>query len=130
MATARAHVAGVKLPQPRSAEAVELSRLVDERLALDARIDAIEEAQRTAWETLRRLSAELAELERRAAGGDKVTDSERTKLEQKLAAARARAQEPWAERRGGLELAARDADPCDWAVRRREPRRAVVARSS
>lgn len=39
-----------------------------------------------------------------------MTDSERTKLEQKLAAARARAQEPWPERRAGAEEAGRDAD--------------------
>ena len=100
----------MRFPAPRSDEAVELSRLIDERLALDARIDSIDEAERTAWQNVHRRSAELAELERSAAGGGKVSDSERTKLEQELAEARARAQEPWAERRAGVENAARDAD--------------------
>jgi hypothetical protein len=100
----------VRFEDPRGAESAELSRLIDERLALDDRLDAIGEQQRSAAQNVQRLSDSLAELERRAAGGDKVTDSERTKLEHELAAARAKAHEPWAERAAGVQSAARDGD--------------------
>jgi chromosome segregation ATPase len=80
------------------------------RGALDERVSAIEREARQATEEVARLSTELAELERRAAAGEQVSSRSRTEAEAKLAKARARHGEPWAERRAGVEAAIRDAD--------------------
>jgi hypothetical protein len=96
--------------QPRGGEAVELARLVDERIALQAKLDALDGEQRAASEAVTELSSALTQLERAAAGGESVSQAQRSQLEQELAAGRAKQAEPWAERRAGLEAALRDAE--------------------
>jgi phage shock protein A len=87
-----------------------LAALTETRRGLDQRLDAIDAEQRQANEAVVRLSAELADLERRAAGGERISDKARTEAESALAKARVRHAEPWAERRAGVHAAARDAD--------------------
>ena len=101
-------VARLKLGPPRSPLSEELAALVGQRDALRDRVDATDREQREANEDVARLSESLADLERRAAGGEKVSAKTRTEAEQALTSARLRQGEPWAERRGGGERAVRD----------------------
>jgi hypothetical protein len=93
-----------------STAATELAALAAARAELDERADAIDREQRQASENVARLSAALADLKRRAAAGEQVSDEERTKAERELTQARITAGAPWAERRDGVRAAIRDAD--------------------
>jgi chromosome segregation ATPase len=102
-------------PQPeldaaRGEAAKGLAALVAARHELDERLDVIDAEQRQATQDVERLSAELADLERRAAIGEKVSANTRTEAEQALASARLRNGEPWAERRAGVHAGIRDAE--------------------
>jgi chromosome segregation ATPase len=99
-----------ELDAPRGEAAQGLSALVARRHELDKRLDAIDAEQREASENVVRLSTELADLERRAATGERVGVKARTDAEQALTKARLRHGEPWAERRAGVHAAIRDAD--------------------
>jgi chromosome segregation ATPase len=93
-----------------SSAATELAVLAATRAELDERADALDREQRQASENVARLSAALADLERRAAAGEQISDEARTKAERELTQARITAGEPWAERRDGVRAAIRDAD--------------------
>jgi hypothetical protein len=95
-------------PAPRSAAGVELAALLVQGRTLRDRVDAIDAEQRQASEDVVRLSAELADLERRAAAGEQVSAKKREAAEAALAKARSRHAEPWAERRAGVQAAVRD----------------------
>jgi hypothetical protein len=95
---------------PRSEASAELAALLAQGHAIAQGVDDIDQQQRQATEEVARLSAVLADLERRAAAGEEVSDAQRTKAEQALTKARSKAAEPWAERRGGQQAAARDHD--------------------
>ncbi len=86
----------------------ELAARLAARAELDSLLDALDAEQRRASEDVVRLSAELADLEREAAGGKPVSGSQRTKAEQALAKVRLVHGEPWAERRAGVQAAIRD----------------------
>jgi hypothetical protein len=95
------------LGTPRSEASTELAALLDRGRALRDRLDDIDREQREATARAEAASAALAELERRALAGDDVS-AERKRLEGELGKARARAGEPWAERRAGGQEAVRD----------------------
>jgi len=95
---------------PRSEAGRELAALVAARQELDDRADELDVQQRQVSEEVARLSAELADLERRAAAGEQVTAAARSKAEEALVRARVQAAAPWAERREGVRAAAREAD--------------------
>jgi hypothetical protein len=99
-----------ELPAARGEAAQQLAALVADRAALDRKLDAIDLAQREAGEQVVQRSAELAELERRAAGGEKVSEKARAEAERAVTGARVKAGQPWAERRQGVRAAIRDAD--------------------
>jgi hypothetical protein len=98
------------LADTRSPASEELRARVAARAELDERLDALERQQRQSSEEVARLSAELAQLEREAAGGKQVSAAQRTKAEQALTKARLRSGEPWSERYNGVHAAQRDAD--------------------
>jgi hypothetical protein len=87
-----------------------LARLLAARERAAARLDALEREQRSASEAVAQASGEVAELERREVGGEKVAGAPRRRAEETLAQARAKAAEPWGERRAGVEAAIRDAN--------------------
>lgn len=76
-----------------------LDDLLERRARADARIEEVEREQRKAVAAAQATSSMLTELERRALAGEKVTASERRRVEEALATAQARAAEPWHERR-------------------------------
>src|SRR5262245_65832726 len=81
----------------------EMARLVEQREQARVRVDAIEAEQREATAAVQRGSEELVALER--------TDgpaAQRRKVEAELAAARAKAAEPWDERAAGARARVRD----------------------
>jgi hypothetical protein len=83
----------------------ELDRLREERGRAGARVSGLEAEWRAAQEAVAQAAAEVAELER--SGG---SASSRHKVEEQLAAAKAKAAEPWAERVDGARRAIRDHD--------------------
>jgi hypothetical protein len=97
-----------ELDAPRGEAAKELARLVNRRHELDDREAALDSEQRQANEDATRLSAELADLERANAAGEQVSEKTRREAEASLTKARILAAEPWAERRAGIQAAARD----------------------
>jgi hypothetical protein len=88
---------------PAHDPAAELARLGAQRAAATQRISDIEAEARAATTALGDAQRALVEAERRDA-----PQAQRAKLEQALAKAKARANEPWAERRAGAAAAARD----------------------
>jgi hypothetical protein len=82
-----------------------LTKLEEERSRAASRVSELEREWRAAVEASRVASAELAEVERH--GGSATT---RHAGEEKLATAKAKAAEPWAERVEGARAAARDLD--------------------
>jgi hypothetical protein len=89
--------------------AEELAELTQRRASAQARVDQLERQQRAATEAAAKASATLADLERRALGGEKVSAATRRQAEDALTRARAEAGEPWAERIAGSRAAIRDA---------------------
>lgn len=85
----------------------ELNALLDRRGELASRLADIESSARAAVIEQREASDALAALERRRAPGDDV-DDEAKRAEKNLAAAKEKANEPWAERIAGLRHAVRD----------------------
>jgi hypothetical protein len=96
------------LGEATSREAVELAERVARWRETSEALDRLGREQRAAREEVRRLSGELRQMERRAAGGEEVTAKEREAVEAALRAARARVDENWSARRAGLEDALRD----------------------
>jgi hypothetical protein len=88
---------------PSAAE--RLAELLAERERIRTRVAEVDSQQREATAAAQQASDELIELERK--GGR--PGAQRSKLEQTLAEARARAAEPWAERIEGARQRARDA---------------------
>jgi hypothetical protein len=82
-----------------------MARLVDLRSRANARVEELEGQARAAGQAVVEASAALAEFERK--GG---RPADRRQLEQELAAAKQRAEEPWHERVEGARAALRDAD--------------------
>jgi hypothetical protein len=83
---------------------VELDRLAELEHEALARVDEVERAASAVGEELAAAQEALIEAERR-----RVTATDRRKLEQRLASARERHAEPWAERMQGARRAAVDA---------------------
>jgi hypothetical protein len=83
----------------------ELAKLQEARARATARVDGLEADWRAAVTAAQDASAALAHAERVG-----VSESKRSTLEERLAAAKARAAEPWAERVEGSRAAVRDAD--------------------
>jgi len=100
----------LRFAAPRSDEAHALNDLLADRDRPAATARDAENAPRLAAEEAQRASNELAALERRALGGEAVTDANRTKVEKRLAAAKAKANEPHAERAQGARAALLDID--------------------
>lgn len=90
---------------PRGDAAKELAALLERRESLAGKLDDLDRRQRAATEAATEASVQLADLERRALGGQKVAATDRRRLEEALASARAAAGEPWAERRAGTREA-------------------------
>jgi hypothetical protein len=88
----------------------ELEALSANRAELASKLGDLDQAQRRASEDVTRLSEQLADLERRAAAGEQVSDQARTKAERELTQARVAAAAPRAERQDGVRAAIRDAD--------------------
>lgn len=80
-----------------------MARLIEQREQAQARVDAIDAEQREATAAVQRGSDELVALER--AGGPAA---QRRKVEAELAAARAKASEPWGERAAVARARMRD----------------------
>jgi hypothetical protein len=99
--------AQLDLGTPRSEASTQLTALLAHGHALRDRVDEIDREQREANKRAATASDALAELERRALAGDDVS-AQRKKLEAELAKAKAKAAEPWAERRAGGQQAVRD----------------------
>jgi len=97
------------MDSPRSPETAELEALLERQARLAERVGELEQEQRAAAAAVARASDELAELERAAAGGAKVSQAKRRELEERLARAKAEQAAPWQERRAGAERAAADA---------------------
>jgi hypothetical protein len=93
---------------PRGDAAKELVALLERRESLVAKLDDLDRQQRAATAAASEASSALAQLEPRALGGEKIAAAERRRLEDALAAARATAAEPWAERRAGAREAVGD----------------------
>jgi hypothetical protein len=93
----------------RSQETVELAALRERAAKLEARVDEFEREQREAVQAAGVASQRLADVERRAGLGEKVSAATRRDAEHELMRARAAAAEPWAERIAGARAAARDA---------------------
>ena len=87
----------------------ELARVLDHQRQLEARVGEVDAEARAASEAVQAASAVLVALERRAAGGEKVTAAGRREAEDRLLQARSRAAAPWSERRRAAQLAAQDA---------------------
>jgi len=90
--------------------AKELAALDLRRRDLENRLNDLDRQQREATEQVNQRSAELADLERRAAAGERVSAQARTKAEEALTQARLRHAEPWAERAAGVQAAIREAE--------------------
>jgi chromosome segregation ATPase len=97
-----------QLGSPQGEAAKELAALVQRGDELRDRVGAVDQEERAAHDELRRVGAALADLERRAASGEEIADKTREAAEKELARARATAASPWAERRAGVQAAARD----------------------
>jgi hypothetical protein len=82
-----------------------MAALLDQTSRAEARVGELDARQREAGAALAAAAEQLAEFERR--GGGRQAD--RARLEQALAEARARVDEPWAARREGATRAVRDA---------------------
>jgi hypothetical protein len=98
----------LQAPAPRGEAMIELARLVDAHVALEAKLDKVDRDQRDAAETVARLSAALVELEKTDLAGEKVSPAQRAKAEGELAKARAKAAAPWNERRAAVRQAILD----------------------
>jgi hypothetical protein len=96
-------------PKP-NAETAELARLRAARADVEARLDQLDRDARDATAGLAAARDAVAQLERRAANGETVTDEERRQAEADLETAAARQREPWPERADGVRAAVRDAD--------------------
>jgi hypothetical protein len=92
-----------------SSAAEKLAELTQARDRAAARVDELESEQRAATQAAAEASAALADLERRALGGEKVSAAGRREAEDALARARAEAEQPWGERVEGCRAAVRDA---------------------
>jgi len=101
--------------EPRSDAGKTLAALLTSRAQMASRADAIEVQQRQAVEDRDAAAVALAQLERKSAAGEPVSQGERTKAEKTLSETRAQADAPWAERRAGAIAAVGDADD---AIRR------------
>lgn len=88
---------------PSSPAWTELSKLMDRRAALAARIDDLDAVQREANDQAARAAAAVSEAER-------AGEPDTKRLDSALSKARARANEPWAERRAGARQALADHD--------------------
>jgi hypothetical protein len=93
---------------PNSPAAAGLNALVGDYQRVAGELRDAEHAATFASREQQQASESLADLERRRARGEPVSDAERKRAEKALADARARAAEPWAERRRGLASAVRD----------------------
>jgi Tfp pilus assembly protein FimV len=99
-----------ELGSPRGQAAKALVALDVRRRELENRLSDLDHQQRQATEQVSQRSAELADLERRAAAGERVSAQARAKAEQALTQARLRHAEPWAERAAGVRAAIREAE--------------------
>jgi hypothetical protein len=95
---------------PRSEAAKTLVAMLANRAAMAERADAVDVRQGEAVQRRDAAAIAVAQLERRAAGGEDVSQGERTKAEKTLSEARAQADAPWAERRAGAIAAVGDLD--------------------
>jgi hypothetical protein len=93
----------------RSASA-ELAALQQRQADLAGRVDQVTAEQRAAAEAAAAASAELVALEKAALSGERVSARRRMEAEERLAAARRHAEQPWQERRAAAREAVRDAE--------------------
>jgi hypothetical protein len=98
------------LGEPTTEAWREIGELIDRRIALVARVDALDHAQRSANEAANEAADAVAQLERESLGGESVSATAVKTAEQALSRARFRALEPWAERRAGASAAVADLD--------------------
>jgi hypothetical protein len=97
-------------PTPASDAARELNALLDQRAQLAATTGDAENRVRFASDDVQQASAAVTDIERRALGGEKVSDAERAKARKRLADAKATADEPWSLRAAGGRRALSDLD--------------------
>jgi hypothetical protein len=95
---------------PGTPEWKAIADLLSRRDELTGAVERIDEAQRAATRSVQEAAQALADLERRAASGEDVSAAQRKRAEDELSKARARAAEPWAERRKGANAAVADLD--------------------
>jgi hypothetical protein len=88
----------IGFPAPRSAEAIELNRLLAWRMGLVSKVDELERRHRSSHQNAAEASSALEQLERGAFAGEKVTDAQRKRAEDTLAKAREAEREPWGGR--------------------------------
>ena len=110
MVDSRLDARSIGFPAPRGSEANELNRLLSQRAALVAKVDELEHRQRSSHQDAAEASNALEQLERRAFGGEKVTDAQRKGAEEALAKAQRVEREPWGERARAAQQAVRDID--------------------
>jgi hypothetical protein len=97
-------------PNPTSDAARGLNELLDQRAQLAATAADAERRVRFASGDVQQASDAVTEIERRALGGEKVSDAERAKVHKRLVEARAAANEPWSQRAEGGRRALSDLD--------------------
>ena len=97
-------------PNPTSDAARELNALLDQRAQLAATTGDAENRVRFMSDDVQQASAAVTDIERRALGGEKVSDTERAKARKRLADAKATADEPWSLRAEGGRRALSDLD--------------------
>ena len=103
-------VAALTSTPPRNEAWEQLTALVDRRAQLLAHTDGLEREQRKSSQAATAAADAVADVERRTLAGESVADGERKRLEGALVKARARAAEPWSERRAGAGRAVADHD--------------------
>jgi hypothetical protein len=100
----------LRFANARSPQAVALNELLDRRAALAGELRDVETASRFVSTERVAASEELASLERARAGGQAGLEAAITKSEKRLTKAKAEAEQPRAERIGGMRAALRDVD--------------------
>jgi hypothetical protein len=100
----------LELGEARGEAMRQLSDLVEQRAELERRLSQVDADQRAASEEVQRAAAALVDLEERSASGEEVSGAERKRAEDRLAKARSRHGQPWAERLAGIQAALRRHD--------------------
>src|SRR5262245_61535984 len=105
--------------ESRTDASAEFNHLVEALAAARGRIDDLDAEQRRAGQDALAAAEAVADLEVRQAHGETVADTERKRLEQALARAKARRDEPWPERLQGARRAVMEREQAMRACARR-----------